>query len=116
MTSTELSLPWRGHLARRPAAEREAWGRLAAAFEDQGLSWREAEEQAYREIEAARAAAFASRGVRGAGGYEASTTTFGRQGGALAASESASADIAQRSTPVKRVIERQGTLIGGDRR
>lgn len=50
-------LPWRQHLPWWPDAWRERWGRRAVELEETGIGWREAEERAFVEILAERAAA-----------------------------------------------------------
>lgn len=47
-------LPWREPLARWPDEWRERWGHRANALEDQGLGWKDAEEQAFTETLASK--------------------------------------------------------------
>ena len=43
-------LAYRGVVAEWPVEWRERWGRLANAYEEKGLSWRDAEAQAFVEV------------------------------------------------------------------
>jgi len=50
LVSQSNSLPWRSTLETWPDQWREEWGHRTAAYEDRGLSWREAEEQAFNDM------------------------------------------------------------------
>jgi hypothetical protein len=47
---TPSLLPWRASLAGWPVAWRQQWGERANALETAGLSWRDAERQAFDEM------------------------------------------------------------------